>query len=142
MYTREDLVADVLTEANNIKKYATTIEISLLDYFDLHPNHVNKCIYGQMTGDCHSPRAAELIEQCTPRYFKHRVIPSFGCRTARMDRIAENVNGESVENFVNERTNTLGHTHFSAIEAYILLEDAKPGNLIHFIKSNAQTIEL
>lgn len=141
MYTRADLVADVLTEVTNIKQYATAQEIANLDFEDLHPNHRNRCVYGQMTGDCNSERAAQLIEKCTPRFFEYGIIPPFGGTEINMARVAENVNGTKVNGFVVERT-TRFFVHFSAIEAYILLNNAQNENLINLIKGNTQTAEL
>lgn len=141
MYTREDLVADVITEANNIRQHATPEEVNNLSFDDLNPYHIRKCIYGQMTGYCYSERAAELIEKCTPRYFEHGIIPIFSGIKINMARVVENINGVKVDNFVAERT-TSSFCHFSAIEAYILLDNAQNENLISLIKGNTQTAEL
>lgn len=54
----------VLNEINNIKALATTEEIESLNLLGLRPSERDKCIYGQMTGDCFSFRAQYLIEEC------------------------------------------------------------------------------
>lgn len=53
-----------LEEITNLKQYATKEEINKLDFTDLNPNLRYSCIYGQMTGNCWSPRALELITLC------------------------------------------------------------------------------
>lgn len=141
MYTREDLVADVIIEANNIKKFANPKEIEKLNFDHLQPSHRKNCIYGQMTGDCFNMRAATLIEKCTHRYFENGLIPVMSDQLVNMDRIAKNVNGTSVENFIHARSQEWD-THYSAIEAYILLQGANNKNLIEFIKGQGETLEL
>lgn len=54
----------VLEEATLLKQHATPEEIELLDIDELDPNQPSNCIYGQMTGDCFSPRAHELLSKC------------------------------------------------------------------------------
>ncbi len=59
----------VIEEATNLKKYATPQEIEKLDIATLNSKITTECIYGQMTGYCHSKRAIKLIEQCAPRVY-------------------------------------------------------------------------
>lgn len=56
-----DLVKE---EADNLKKYATRKEIDRLNFYEVNPHSKTKCIYGQMTGNCISDRAEELIYMC------------------------------------------------------------------------------
>jgi hypothetical protein len=138
MYTRQDLVADVIKEANAIKANATKQEIDRLDFNEFDPFSLRNCIYGKMTGNCFCIRAADLIELCTPRFFKSGVASR---RHRTFDDIKEYVNGEKVKDFFKNRTETCG-AHFSAIEAYIILEDANNKNLIDFIKGQTEILQL
>jgi len=59
----------VIEEATNIKKYASLSEIERLDISTLDPQSTSDCVYGQMTGNCHSKRAIELIELCASKVY-------------------------------------------------------------------------
>ncbi len=59
----------VKKEAAKIKKFATKDEIESLNFGRLNPDNVQACIYGQMTGNCYSERANELIVKCAERVY-------------------------------------------------------------------------
>lgn len=54
----------VLNEINLLKQNATKEELSQLNFETLNPDNGRLCIYGQITGDCFSNRAFELIQTC------------------------------------------------------------------------------
>lgn len=53
----------VVKEAKNLKVNATKEELENLNFRNLNPSHIDNCIYGQMTGDCFSYRATDLIRK-------------------------------------------------------------------------------
>ncbi len=57
---KKDFLAEVMTEIEHIKAHATTQEIEKLNISFFDHNSPYSCIYGQMTGNCHSDRAKEL----------------------------------------------------------------------------------
>lgn len=141
-YTREDLINDVTKEAQALRVHATAEERSKLSFESLKPSNMNNCIYGLMTGNCFTERAALLIDQCCVRFFKHEIMPDYFRVSATIDNILKGVNGVKVENFVEERTGIADGMHYSAIEAYILLPDAKNANLIAYLKGETETLDL
>jgi hypothetical protein len=56
-------------EAKKLKKFATKQEINKLNITTFDPKHFKSCIYGQMTGDCYSERADELIQNCATKVY-------------------------------------------------------------------------
>lgn len=60
----KEYLKEVKKEIINIKKHATAEEIDMLDFFRLNAYNYRQCIYGQMTGNCYSKRATELIRLC------------------------------------------------------------------------------
>ncbi len=58
------------TEAIELRKHATPEELSKLNFDTLVVDNPNGCIYGQMTGDCKSLRAEELINLCCPVFYR------------------------------------------------------------------------
>ena len=61
--TTEVFIEEVITEIKHIKKYATEVEINRLDFKTFNGFIAKSCIYGQMTGNCHSERATELCSK-------------------------------------------------------------------------------
>lgn len=59
-------------EAELLIKHATKEERGQLRITQVNPDNIYDCIYGQMTGNCISARAVELIQKCAKRVF----IPS------------------------------------------------------------------
>lgn len=142
MYTKKQLIADATKEAIALKEHATKNELNKLNFDLLDANHICKCIYGQMTGDCFSHRAAQLIEKCTPRYFSvDYLTPDSNITT--MKKISAAANGTEVENFEKQRVNAhFESPHFSAIEAYIAFKGNKNKNLIAYLKGETNDLNL
>lgn len=141
-YTFEQLKEDVRKEAEALRVHATSEERERLDFGIFNPTVQDECIYGQMTGHCFSGRAARLIKLCTQRYFNHSVLPDLYGEITTMNHIVKNVNGKDVADFLIERTHRQSMSHFSAIEAYILLPEANNANLISFLRGETETLTL
>lgn len=75
-----ELTDAVEAEARALRNHATQDEIDMLDFDELDPLDPDQCIYGQMTGNCYSDRAKELIELCCNRVYKsfHGSLPNIG----------------------------------------------------------------
>ena len=118
----EELKALVKDEAEKLKIHATPEELEKLDSSELDPEHTELCIYGQMTGDCFSERAGELIIKCAQPYSTglHNYHPAeatlFGAFYSR--------------------------DYYSPIEFYVSQDGAKPKSLINFLQSRSETINL
>jgi hypothetical protein len=139
MYTFEQLKEDVRKEAEALRVNATKEERGRLSFDKLKPRREDGCIYGQMCGSCHNVRSVTLIQECTPRYFKDEGFTRITFEG--FEGIQERVNGETVDNFIEDRTN-LKVGHFSAIEAYILLSEANNANLVSYLRGETETLEL
>jgi hypothetical protein len=139
MYTFEQLKEDVRKEAEALKIHATKEERERLSFARFKPHQYDGCIYGQMCGYCHNLRAVDLIQKCTPRYFKDQSFTSI--KHEGFGGIAKRVNGTTVEGFIEDRHNErVGH--FSAIEAYILLPEANNASLISYLRGETENLEL
>ena len=121
MITKE-LKALVKDEAEKLKIHATPEETGRLDFKTLRHATRERCIYGQMTGDCFSERAGELIIKCAQPYSTglHNYHPAeatlFGAFYSR--------------------------DYYSPIEFYVSQDGAKPKSLINFLQSRSETINL
>jgi hypothetical protein len=134
-YTFEQLKEDVRKEAEALRVHATKEERERLDFEWLDYSDKRRCIYGLMTKDCYSKRAAELINTCAITHFD--LLP---------DSVDE-INGYVVDkpnDFIDKRTDAsvFSRYTFSAIEAYICLPEAKNANLIAFLKGETDNLEL
>jgi hypothetical protein len=139
-YTFDQLKEDVKKEAEALRVHATKEELGSLNLDQLFPESIYKCIYGLMTGNCSSVRAAMLINTCACRYVKDACLTEI--QEQGFERIQKKVNGANVVNFVKERTEGPYTRHYSAIEAYILLPEARNENLIAYLKGETETLEL
>src|ERR1044072_4459641 len=101
-YTFEQLKDDVRKEAEALKVHATKEELNKLRFESLFPGFADACIYGLMTGNCFSNRAAELIYSCAVRYFENKGFADIGDEGFK--GVVRRVNGRTVENFISERT--------------------------------------
>lgn len=134
-YTFDDLKSDVKKEAEALQMHATSEErerlcFELLDYSDKR-----RCVYGLMTGDCFSERAAELINTCAITHFD--LLPE------SVDEISGYI-VDKPEDFIDKRTSAsvFSPYTFSAIEAYICLPEAKDANLIAFLRGETNDLDL
>jgi hypothetical protein len=139
-YTFEQLKEDVRKEAEALRKHATPQELSRLNLSKLEPEDLDSCIYGQMTGSCYSRRACDLISICAIRYIADGDLAYV--RRDGFDRVAKYVTNEPIPDTYIDRTSGSEETHYSAIEAYILLPEANNANLIAFLRGETETLEL
>jgi len=123
----------VIQEAKNLKRYATKNELSYLDFDNLKPDNKGGCIYGQMTGNCFSRRAEDLIIRCAPRVYK---INSVGQTPALYGLINNRLNGKP--SYEKAR-----YTYFSPIEVFIYNNRNKENNkrLIDYLKDKNNNLK-
>lgn len=133
---KETLQKLVIKEATRLKKHATKEELSKLDFDTLHPDHWQRCIYGQMTGDCFSQRAYELILECAPRVYVAPLSDSTSCGLepdGKLNGKPHSIKHHSVR----------GDYYFSPIERFIYLpgNKGKTKKLISFLKGKTTKLE-
>lgn len=63
----------VIHEVKMLRQHATEDEINRLNFHMLDGTKSYDCIYGQLTGNCYSQRAIELINECV---YKRRFYSS------------------------------------------------------------------
>lgn len=132
-YTFEQLKEDVRKEAEALRVHATIEERERLDINRLDSTDRRHCIYGQMTGNCFSERAAELINNCAITHFEN--LPD------TLEEITSFVT-EKPKYFLDTRADPWLSSTYSAIEAYILLPEANNENLISYLRGETETLEL
>lgn len=146
-YTKKQFIEDVKKEARALRRHATKREISQLSFEDLSPSSKYRCVYGLMTGNCFSERAAELIHACCKRYFISSTEDgdSIG-DSAELGKVTRNVNGKKVPGVENATDLCIHRNHWtfhlSSIEAYIMQPSAKNKNLIDYLKGNRNDLVL
>lgn len=135
--TKKQFLADVRHEIEMLKQNATESEIARLNINSLNANDINLCIYGQMTGDCTSLRAKDLMDKSCKRVFSR----TFKIRTAiQLDALIPNVNG----NYESQDWDIYGREldYLSALEGYIYATDAKNAEIISYLKDETTTLTL
>jgi hypothetical protein len=137
-YTKKQFLEDVAKEAKALKEHAKQDELADLNFDELVPTDFSQCIYGQITGDCNSPRALALIEKCCTKYFVNNMtyIQNNG-----MSAVKESVAGlVAPSNFKSNRGWMINY--LSSIEAYIVTPHAKSKNLIAYLKGETNDLKL
>ncbi len=130
---KKEYLSNAMQEIEALKKHATKEEIENLDFETFDPRAYSKCIYGQMTGDCHSSRALRLIRKCTPV-----VINEIGGFYSVFSDIKENINGKPTRKNIHSN----GRRFFSTLENYIVLIGAKNEEIIQYLKGETKTLKL
>lgn len=144
-YTFDNLIDDVKKEAQALRVHATEEERGNINIRDFDPASYDGCIYGMATGSCHSERAAELIEKCCVRFFLNKGEDTSGFTAIRYEGfkgIAKRVISENISDLFESRAGYTAPKYFSAIEAYILLPEAKNANLIAYLRGETNDLDL
>lgn len=131
--THEQFLADVRHEVETIKKLATPEEISRLKFKRFNPDSKSNCIYGQMTGDCRSIRACDLLSSACVRVTHNRKVK---LHESTFEEILEVINGP-LKGRMKDDLN-----YISMLETYILLKDSKSKNIMDYLKGKTETLEL
>lgn len=66
-----DFFAQVCTELSNLKKHITAEEAANLNIETFNGRNKNSCVYGQLTGNCCTKRAVELLNTCAKPFSGH-----------------------------------------------------------------------
>lgn len=131
----EELKQEVRKEAYELLKNATKEERMHICFDVLLPNTMGGCIYGQMTGNCKSPKAIELLIECAVEFNYDFLSEQYSNSGIRFRERFKNFDGMRIMNQGELRV-------FSAIEIYILEKDAKSENLIKYLREETTKLEL
>ena len=134
--TKKQFLADVEHEIDMLKLHATDEEKEYLDFDSFDPDKPKKCIYGQITGNCNSHRAMQLMQLgCV------RIVHNPGNRAYKFTEMKPRINGAFMpETWDRDRDDF--PNFLSCLEAYILLDDAKNKQIIQYIKGETDTLTL
>lgn len=151
---KKEFLNDVMFEINTLKELATREEIANLDFETFDPNNTRSCIYGQLTGNCQSVRAKELMDKACVR------VMDLNNKIDVLDKpfssIQNYVNGKNegqgwndeggkyVKGFIDLvfEEGSRNFNHISVLEAYIALKDAKNGDLLKYLKGEINSLTL
>lgn len=120
------LVKEVCKEAAKLRENATSRELNKLAFSSLNPQSPERCVYGQMTGGCYSPRAEELIRRCASLVIDAgNALSNVSCKWER------------------GRKKELHESNvWSPIEVYIVQDGADNKTLIRYLKGKLETLDL
>jgi hypothetical protein len=137
---------DVMHEVEMLRQHATPDEVANLNLATFDPKTIYNCIYGQMTGRCTSNRAKELMDVACIRMVHN---PSNYCdgmeyyKPLDVDDARFNVNGEyNPAEMFNSHFGGRTFSYMSAIEGYILTENANIEGIMAYLKGETDTLEL
>lgn len=145
---KKDFLRDVMHEIEMLKKHSTKAEKNRLNFDKFSPHVAQQCIYGQITGDCRSKRAHELMELSCVKIFD---LSASDC-----DIIYESMHMNTVLKYVTGPFKSQGwdkplsyipklinryFDYLSVLEGYIQL-DRNNKEIIQYIKGEIDTLNL
>lgn len=138
-YTKKQFLEDVAKEAKALRKHATKEELAKLDFKRLDPHSSYSCIYGQMTGNCVSERANDLISKCAKKLIDFKEYAGWDIS----DAIETAVDKKPTKIFLSRHRKENILNFISSIEAFIMLnDDSKNENLIAYLKGETNDLKL
>lgn len=141
-YTADQFLEEVMAEIEAIKTNATEEEKSRLDLLTFNPKHPRRCIYGQMTGDCRTVRATELILKGCKRYM-YNDFNNYPNPDITLERNFIPVKKVSNGTTVNWDMALGGDLiYLSSLETYIVTPYANNKDILAYIKGEIDTLTL
>ena len=146
--SKQQFFKDVRHEIEMLKTHATKEEKNALNFTDFNPVEIYNCIYGQMTGDCRSLRAKELMDlSCVRVMDLVHGVDSDEDNNFVFDSPKFTINGlyNSANTWFGYQGNGIyarSWKHLSALEGYINLKNAKNKNVIAYIKGEIDKLIL
>jgi len=132
----------VKKEADLLRKNATKEELNKLDIETLDPELSSVCIYGQMTENCYSGRAKELMEACAVAVTDYGGLRlSDNVMLPRAGKLRFGERRKTINKFYPKLMYPRRAT-MTAIEHYITLKFSKKGNLIDYLQGKVSILAL
>jgi len=139
---RQKFLLDVMHEIDMLKLHATDAEKAKLNFYEFDYDSPTRCIYGQLTGKCASPRAKELMGVACIRVM-HLDKGISSVANVEIDDEKFTINGEYTgQTWDGTKWSIRNYSYLSALEAYIATKDAKNADVIAYIKGEIETLEL
>lgn len=135
--TKAQFLKDVKHEIDMLKKYATEEEKYNLNFRRFSSSNVHECIYGQLTGNCSSIRAKQLMDLSCIRVLSDNPIKRNGIS---FEILKKYINGKYTGQ--DWEDGDRGLDYLSSLEGYINLDDAKNEQIIQYIKGEIDTLTL
>ncbi len=139
--TKKQFLADVMHEIDALKANADENEINKLNFENFDPISPSHCIYGQMTGNCCSPRAKELMDKCCIRELDLTKIDG-DINERDFIEVKEMVNGAYSGRTWRNDGNGRSYYYLSSLEGYIQLGHSKNKGIIAYLKGERKTLSL
>ena len=131
MATRLQTMKRLATEeAKKLKKFATKEELGKLDFVFFDPGSPEFCIYGQMTGNCYSARANELIRKCCKRVY------------SPINKNLKVVSESKLNGAPYVLTQDRQTEYHSPIEVLVFKDEDCAAKLIPYLKGESKTLKL
>lgn len=141
-YSKADFIEDVIKEVKSLKENARKKELENLDFENLDPQSFQHCIYGQMTGNCTSLRASQLIVKSCKRFIDFTNAHEI----SNLNHVKANVNGRTIRGVRDakgfQKTRPYEIQYLSTLETYIIMPWAKNKNLIAYLKGETDDLVL
>ena len=137
--TEDVFLSEVKHEIEQLKIHATEDEKNNLDFRAFDPYSAFYCIYGQMTGQCTTERAKELMDLSCLRVFKQNILRN---KRLNFSNVLEFLNGAYTgQDWINIYYGRK-LIYLSALEGFIALPEADNEAIIAYIKGETEILNL
>ena len=143
--TKKDFLSDVMHEINALRQFSTEKEKKRLNMLTFNPKSEYNCIYGQLTTDCASVRAKELMGLCCIRTTDFTTTTKFP--SSSNESILEYAINGSFTNkgWSTKYTYTRDYYYLSVLEIYIMMikfNTSLLNNILEYIKKEIPVLTL
>ena len=135
------LAEAVMHEIEMLKQHATDEEKNRLSMINFDPNHVTKCIYGMLTGDCGSMRARELMDLSCIKMFKGDAYYFWKKTVKDIDDAVKYDTDNLWEDWESGKGVNRSYRYLSALECYITMYLCDVPKIIDYIKGNINQLK-
>lgn len=144
---KQKFLKEVMHEINMLKQHATQEEISRLDFRWFSPDSTRNCIYGQMTGDCTSLRAKELMDLSCIRLIINKRDGTLRGSAITSNKFTLNGKYKSTLTWDDEGrgegdNNRRLLSHLSALEGYIFTKNANVEGIMNYLRGKSEIVKL
>lgn len=146
---KSEFLKDVEHEVKMLKQHATLEELSNLGFNYFDPQSPTGCIYGQMTGNCTSIRANELMNKSCVRVWDLKRMYN----DELLQNKGEELSFTKVKEFINGKFDNQGwskwdefyvrdYHYLSALEGYIGLKGSNVEHIFDYLTGKVDELKL
>lgn len=142
---KSEFVKEVEHEIKMLKIHATKRELNKLNFQEFSPNNREECIYGQISGQCNSERAKELMDKCCIKainFFNNPRPISFLGGIYTFKKISNFTTDYDSKVIWDSSNQIRDYYYLSALECYIGLKGSNNKDIFDYLTGKTEILNL